>query len=199
MKRTSRIITTICILALAASARAAELHVPSEYATIKAAIDAAYDGDTVIVADGTYTGEGNRDIDFLGKTITVKSESGPENCIIDCNGAEWPDNHRGFKFHSGEDRDSILNGFTITNAYGWDDSFQGAILCSGSSPIIEDCIIVGNKLGLGGGISCHDSNPTIINCIISNNSVHYGGGAIYCNNSNPIINNCIFEANNAGW
>ena len=56
-------------------------------------IDAAVAGDTVLVADGTYTGEGNRDIDFKGKAITVKSENGATNCIVDREGVG-----RGFHF-----------------------------------------------------------------------------------------------------
>ena len=40
----------------------------------------------MIIADGTYTGEGNRDIEFKGKAITVRSASGPESCIIDSEG-----------------------------------------------------------------------------------------------------------------
>ena len=68
-------------------------------------------GVTVIVADGVYTGTGNRDIDFLGKAITVRSENGPNNCVIDCNGEG-----RGFEFRSGEDANSVLAGFTITNS-----------------------------------------------------------------------------------
>jgi hypothetical protein len=67
-------------VALAAST----YRVPQDYATIQAGINAAIDGDTVLVADGTYTGAGNKDLDFDGKAITVKSENGPENCIIDC-------------------------------------------------------------------------------------------------------------------
>ncbi|MBN2589216.1 MAG: hypothetical protein JXA96_05110, partial [Sedimentisphaerales bacterium] len=62
------------------------LKVPSDYPNIQAAIDDANDGDIVLVAPGTYTGEGNRDIDFMGKAITVKSEYGPESCIIQCGG-----------------------------------------------------------------------------------------------------------------
>ena len=108
------------------------LHVPIEVPTIQDAIDYAANGVTVIVADGVYTGTGNRDIDFLGKAITVRSENGPNNCVIDCNGEG-----RGFEFRSGEDANSVLAGFTITNS-------RGAIRCLISSPKITNCTISGN-------------------------------------------------------
>jgi len=74
---------------------------PADFNNIQAAINDANDGDTVLVADGTYTGEGNRDIDFLGKAIIVRSENGPENCIIDCQGSEAQP-HQGFFFIIGK-------------------------------------------------------------------------------------------------
>ena len=88
----------------------------ADFDTIQAVIDDANDGDTVLVAAGTYTGDGNRDIDFAGKAITVKSENGPQTCIIDCQGSE-DDPHRGFYFHSGEEANSVIEGFTITGGY----------------------------------------------------------------------------------
>ena len=88
---------------------AADRLVPSEYPTIQAAIDDSNDGDTIMVSDGTYTGDGNRDIDFLGKAITLRSENGPENCIINCQGSS-SNPHRGFTFHSGEGPNSVLAG-----------------------------------------------------------------------------------------
>ena len=71
------------------------IKVPEDCKTIQQAIDTAQNGDTVLVADGIYTGEGNRDIDFRGKAIVVRSENGYENCIIDCQGSEG-DYHYGF-------------------------------------------------------------------------------------------------------
>jgi len=53
------------------------------FATIQKAVDTALNGDVVLVAAGTYSGAGNRDINLLGKVITVKSSSGPSQTILD--------------------------------------------------------------------------------------------------------------------
>ena len=84
-------------------------HVPADYLTIVDGIAAAVDGDTVLIAAGTYTGEGNRDLNFQGKAITVMSIGLPEDCVIDCEAAA-----RGFIFNSGETSASKLAGLTIT-------------------------------------------------------------------------------------
>ena len=134
------------VLLAATSAPADTLHVPTDYPTIQAAIDAAVNGDIVEIADGTYTGAGNKNLDFAGKAITVKSAAGdPTFCIIDCE-----DDGRGFYFHSGEGPDSVVSGLTITNGRVDSDSpgdgFGGGILCEGaSSPTIVDCVIRGNR------------------------------------------------------
>jgi hypothetical protein len=158
-----------------------DLYVPLEYGTIQAAIDVAIDWDTVIVIDGIYTGPGNSDIDFKGKSITVRSENGPENCIIDCNGTE-KEPHRGFYFHSGERANSILDGLTIVNGYHWEG---GAILCYNSSPIIANCFIKRNSSIYGGGITCFYSSPQITNCIITGNKATKGAGV--CNTVRPPV------------
>ncbi|MHC4705218.1 MAG: hypothetical protein ACYTFQ_32110, partial [Planctomycetota bacterium] len=145
------------------------LHVPSEYSTIQAAIDAAMPSDTVIVADGIYTGPGNRDIDFKGKAITVRSENGPFNCTIDCGGSST-EPHRGFRFHSGEGSTAVVSGFTITNGYGpdeaavWSDPAGGAIYCQDSDPTISRCIITGNSsgcCGAGAGIGVRPNDKPL--------------------------------------
>lgn len=168
----------------------------ADFNTIQSAIDDSNDGDTVLVAPGTYTGEGNRDIDFKGKAITVKSEEGPETCIINCQGSE--DNpHRGFHFHSNEDTDSILQGFTTTNGYNTYYS-GGAILCETSSPHIKDCIVTGNAAWSGGGIACKFSNVVIDNCkIIGNWAEKERGGGILCALGSPHILDCLIEDNTA--
>ncbi|HPQ40376.1 MAG TPA: hypothetical protein PLV45_08380, partial [bacterium] len=127
------------------SVTGADLLVPSQYDTIQAAIQAAQTGDSVIIADGIYSGTGNYNLDFDGKAITVRSENGPLNCIIDIN----QDFARGFIFNSGETTDSVLRGVTIQNG-SFAFSNGGAINCIGASPVITECIFTANFAMFGG-------------------------------------------------
>ena len=148
---------------------------------IQDGINAASDGDTVLVADGTYTGAGNKALDFGGKAIVVTSQHGAGATIIDCGGSG-----RGVYFHNGEGSSSVVEGFTIRNGSvtgGWPDGCGGAILCyDHSSPTIRSNIIDSNSASsYGGGIACWNySAPTISNNIIRENSAGLGGGGISC-------------------
>ena len=174
------------------------IYVPSDYSMIQAAINAASDGDDVVVANGTYTGDGNKNLDFLGKAITVRSESGPEHCIIDCE-----NNGRGFYFHSEEDGNSVLQGFTIRNGKPPGDiagSSGGGILLEYSSPTITDCTFTGNvATSWGGGIFISHSSPTIADCTFTGNVATSWGGGILCNHSSPTITDCTFIDNSSGY
>lgn len=176
--------------------QSAVIHVPADQPTIQAGIDAAVDGDTVLAADGTYTGDGNRDISFNGKAITVRSENGPETCIIDCEGIVG-DHHRGFDFDDGEGPDSRLSGFTITG--GMIDGGAG-ISCANASPTIDNCVITGNQTAWrGGGIYLFNTNALIADCIISDNLAFcddpvpsddvYGAG-VFAADGSPVFVNC---------
>lgn len=167
-----------------------DMYVPAQYSNIQYAINKAWDGSTIWVADGIYTGEGNRDIDFIGKAITVRSENGPENCVIDCR-ATITEPHRAFQFYGAEDPNSILAGFKIINGYQYSG---GAILCSSSSPTIADCDMTANTAVNGGAIFGDDSNFTIVNCVLTGNTATRGG-AISCRKGAPKFINSTFTAN----
>jgi len=177
------------------------------FATIQKSIDSANNSDTVIVAPGTYTGPGNRDIDFLGKVITVRSidPNDPNivaNTVVDC---EY--SGRGFIFQSGEDANSVLTGLTVIHGMpivpppppgpSPPPTHGGGICCRESSPTISNCIIKRNTGGGGGGILCNYSSPKITNCTIYRNFARYTGGGIRCWHSSPTINNCVINNNTA--
>jgi hypothetical protein len=186
------LLTMLFLAASTSTVYAMTIYVPDDYPTIQAGIDACSDGDTVIVRDGTYTGEGNRDIDFGGNAIVVMSENGPEVTIIDCEEAG-----RGFYFHSGEEVTSVVQGFTVTNGSG---TYGGGINCSSSSPTIVNCTFSDNSVGsfsYGGGMYNNNSSPMVTNCLFIANSVdsHSDGGGMYNTSSNPLVTNCSFIEN----
>lgn len=176
---------------------AAVLNVPADYGTVQAAIDVSENGDTVLIADGIYTGSGNVNIDFNGKAITVESANGPDNCIIDCQNIAGVS---GFLFISNEQGGSVLRGLAIINAHNT-VAFGGGggIFCHQSSPIIDNCHIENCRAeNYGGGIYCLESSPIITNCVFANNYADAGAG-IHCNvNAAPWISDCKFTDNESG-
>jgi predicted outer membrane repeat protein len=167
------------------------------YFTVQAAINASVNGDVIELCDATYAGDGNRDIDYIGKAITVRSQSGnPQACVIDCGGAP----HRGFSFHTGEGGGSVLQGVTIRN--GARPPEGGGIHCDGASPTIDNCILQGNFClgGYGAGLFCRNSAPTLTDCAFRGNGDGReiaGGGMACVAGSSPVLTRCTFEANRA--
>ena len=152
----------VALLAIAAvtlwasAGMAATILVPADQPTIQTGIEAALGGDIVLVAPGTYV----ENINFLGKEITVQSESGSDVTVIDGNQAGSV-----VYFDNGETEGAVLEGFAIRNGNAYDG---GGIFCLSSSPTITNCTISENiALADGGGIHCRNSSsPTIMNCKI---------------------------------
>ena len=171
------------------------------YDAIQEAIYAAGHRDMVMVKDGVYTGMGNRDMDFLGKAITVRSERGADATIIDCE-AGASDPHRGFYFHSGEGEDSVVEGFTVTNGYGLIKTYEfgtqpygGAVLSDGASPTILKCTIACCQAYHGAGIFCISGKPTIAQCVIRDCVAQGEGGGIFSHDCEAWIAECVIADN----
>ena len=200
MKPIITTLTTVLFIltALAGPTLGATIYVPADQPTIQAGIDAASDGDMVVVAWDTYV----ENINFLGKAITVKGlELFGNPPVIDGNQSGSV-----VTFASGETEDAVLDGFKITNGNATHVTFGdgGGIITVDSSPTIKNCMISGNiagdgeLIGGGGGIGCREGgSPTIMNCTISNNIADDGGG-IQIFNCSPTITKCTISGNNVG-
>lgn len=190
---------TLCLALLVflpAIAISATIHVPDDYPTIQGAIIASTNGDTIIVRPGTYF----ENIDFIGKEVTLKSEKGPRDTIIDGMQAGSV-----VTYQTQEGEYSVLDGFTVTN--GFATEFGGGIHCYWSSPTIINNRIIGNSAFYeGGGIACIDFCYALIaDNVIYGNSADYfkrapgsprqnaNGGGIACRGiaSPTIIGNTI--------
>ncbi|MGD8454129.1 MAG: right-handed parallel beta-helix repeat-containing protein [Phycisphaerae bacterium] len=174
-----------------------ELHVPGGYDTIQAAIDAAQPGDDVVISPGTYAGTGNKDLDFGGKAITVRSTEPADPAVVAATVIDCEGSGRGFYFHAHEGPESVVAGLTITNGYVTAASpggyYGGGIHCAVSSPTLRDCIIAGNSSTYGGGVCCRGlADAVVINCAITGNT---GAGGVYCSNSAPTLANCLIAQN----
>ncbi len=175
-----RVIPAFMCCCLVSSALAAERLVPGQYTSIQQAIDAAQDGDVVIVEPGTY----HETIRFRGKAITVRASDlsswrAVQKTVI----AGWNTHSSCVVFDQGETNASILDGFMLWAGQGSvvSSSFRagGLVLCVSSSPTIRRCFITNGYASYGGGIAllgtCH---ARIMSCFITNNWAGKLGGGV---------------------
>ncbi len=177
-------------------------NVPAQYPTVQSAINACVNGDNVLVAPGTYSGN----LNFLGKAITVHSAQGSAVTTLQGLGSI-----RVVTFSANEGPNSVLDGFTVTGGVG-------GIACLNASPTITNCRVTGNiaptlgpygngqgptQTGAGGGIYCQattaNSSPTLSNCVVENNVAIIGGGvymeASGTGTSLPFVSGCTLRNN----
>jgi hypothetical protein len=190
MKRSLLFILVIVCFIIETNAQI--IHIPSDLLTIQAGIDSAANGDTVLVAEGSYF----ENINFKGKAITVASHfildgdtSHISRTIIDGSKSAKPDTASTVMMWSGEDTTSVLMGFTITGGTGTEHTYAP----------------YGYNIRVGGGICITGSGGKITNNIIEKNHVKkagsqdecYGGGiwALVYNNHSVIIRKNIIKGN----
>ena len=197
----------------------------ADFNNIQAAVDAASNGDEIVVMPGTYIADTplsfggsdqyNNVVDMLGKVLWLHSSDGAGTTIID-----GEDKRRGIICRSGETAKTIIEGFTIKNCrspwYDWNGNGQvdyweyfggGMWNRDGSNPTVASCNFMENTSEYGGGMYNGDenivqSNPTIIGCVFQENFAGFGfdsgvGGGMYNFTSSPTISSCEFIGNSA--
>ena len=196
---------------------AAVIRIPADRSTIQAGINAASNGDTVVVSPGTYY----ENIIFRGKNIVLTSRfyeskdmSFIKSTVINGSQPLHSDTSSCVLIIDHENSGAILQGFTITGGKGtkWVDEHGagtyregGGILVAFSSPVIRYNLIINNEAtntsGVtsagGGGIRAGDGNPTILNNFISGNKGRYGAGVVL-NYTGALLKNNVITNNSGG-
>jgi hypothetical protein len=158
---------------------------------IQEAVQVARKGASILVYAGTYP----ENLDLLGKDIRLigADPNGPA-------GAPYPviagaQSGPVVRFGNRESSDCVLTGFVITQGHG---APAGAILCTGSSPTITHCLIVGNRASRpdGAAVSCVNSQAVLRNCTIADNYVGPQAAAVTMVDSDIVITNSILWGNN---
>jgi len=169
-----------------------------DFPTIQDAIDAASEGDEIVLGDGIYRGEGNRDITFEGKNLVVRSASDdPTTCILDVEGSSGSP-HRGFLFYRGEGPDALLSGVTVTNGFAPPDppsiphggaigTHGGAVWCLFASPTIENCHFLDSEATWAGGVHLTESSSLMRNCTVAGNYGSRNTGGVGAFRSAPTL------------
>jgi predicted outer membrane repeat protein len=197
----------VIVLGLAASLAAATWHIKDDgsgdAATIAAAVQAAAAGDTILLANGTYSGTGNRDITLYTKPLTICSESGdPALCIIDC-GGNASENHAAFDIRAGGSPSIVLKDLTIRGGYG---PSGGAIyitkyLTGNVTVDIENCVFTENTSVWAGGaiLVMMDCTVNLTGCSFIDNSATEGGALVQAEGSFASVTACAFSGNHTQY
>ncbi len=159
--------------------------VPDKYATIQEAIDAARDGDEIIVQSGVY----QENIDFKGKNVIVRSIDPDDPAVVSSTIIDGDGRGPVVSFRSGEGEGAVLSGFTVTRG-------GGILISGGSSPLIEKCSIEDNSAEFGAGLFIVDSDPVIRDNLIVANSAYIGGG-IFIEKAAPVLEGNTIASNAA--
>lgn len=161
---------------------------------IQDAVDAAVDGDQILVTNGVYRTGGKavfgtmRNRLVVDKAITVQSMNGPKDTYIVGAGPRGPAAVRCVYLTNW----AMLVGFTLTNGTtqtsgSWRYEAGGGVYCEGLSAVVSNCVLAGNSASWGGGAYY----GTLNNCTLSSNMASgSSGGADFCT-----LNNCVLTGN----
>ncbi len=160
-----------------------------DHATIQDAVNQARQGDVIELLPGVFRGEGNREIDFLGKRIELRSRDGdPRLCSIDCESQGYA-----IVMSRSEGRGTAVRGITILNGLAGP---VGGIYLYGASPTIENCHFYNNAAEFGAGAIRADGSALISECYFEGNRGGYGaGGVLVETGDNAEITRCTFVGN----
>ena len=186
-------LTFLLFLAFPIFAYSQIINIPADYSSIQEGIDAAGEGDTVLVQPNTYIEHlviQDKNITLASLLLTTGDSNYIATTVID------GDNIGKVMHMQNISEDTKFMGFTLKNGNA-DEEFGGGISLSDAAPIISDMIISNNIAAQGGGVYCSNTMLNLHNVILRNNNATHQGGAIRAVNSNLFLIDCTISENTA--
>ena len=157
------------------------------------------DGDTLLVAPGTYP----EALDLMGKTLVLRSTAGAAATVVDAGGLG-----SALTLAGGEGPATTIEGFTFTGGAGTTEVSTGAVrgggvYLLGTSPRLAGCVVRDNTLGggltdQGAGLYSGGGSPALVDCVFERNQTWGDGGGAALIGGAPQVLGCRFEDNDAG-
>jgi hypothetical protein len=194
-----RALSVFLALAAAPTAFAGTINVPADYPTIQAAINAAVNGDLVLVAAGTYV----ENINFKGKAITVQGAGSRPPSNIPFTVIDGSKGGPCCTMANGEGASSVLMDIELSfgtgKLVGTKRLGGGLYLTKAASPTIDNAGIGRNTADLGAGVYIDKNcNPAFVDTLIANNvTSNKGTGGGVHSLGNPTYDNCRIAENTA--
>jgi len=199
--RTWSLAVTLLLLGTTVHARTITINSEGtgDYPTIRAALNAAVSGDTIVLDPGAYFGFGNQDITLVGKALTLRSRDPNDpvvvaDTVIDCQAdrMSWS-THWVIGAEGGGGTHLTLAGLTLIN--GLEVGAGGSIRAEEADLDVLNCTFRNNaSLMPGGAVRCRNNRARFVGCTFTNNiSDVEHGGAVYATGSQLEAVNCSFE------
>jgi len=167
---------------VATAVHAADLHVPADFPTIQAAIDAALPGDTVVIAAGTYF-ERPR----LAKAVSLRGAPGAATVLDGSPGGPSPL----FLVDVASDQPFEVRDLTVRGS-----TDNGAVVVRSAGLAMRHCVFEHNSGVYGAGLVPSQTVATFSDCLFRNNS-SFNGGAVNTDRAAPRFERCVFRNNHA--
>ena len=158
-----------------------------DFVDIDTALEAAVDGDQIVVEPGTYTLTAGP-LDFRGKQVTLTASAGPDDTILDAAGQTGC-----IRMTQGEGADTVVSGFTLTGAT------SSALALEGASPTLRNLVVRDNVSEDGGGGAglrvTGGGTPRVEDSLFEGNDSLVDGGAIVIEQGSITLQNVRFVEN----
>ncbi|MEC8320951.1 MAG: right-handed parallel beta-helix repeat-containing protein, partial [Planctomycetota bacterium] len=166
------------------------LEVPAEYATIQAAVDAASDDMTILVAPGVYTPPST--IDLFGKRLVLRGSTNGDG--LPTTTLDGENLRRVLHCRSDERAEIVIEDFVITGGSG--SNGGGLLVEENAHAMLRNCIFTENAAtGYGGAVAVVSGDASFLDCRFEANSSDLGGGALGLIEGRATLEHCRIESN----